>query len=121
MPLNDARNEPGYVCGRIIASFELIAAQDGKMLPRNDLNLSATAPKYTIPRLRAGVVCKALAHMRPRDRRRVEAFEEHLSSLFEMLDSIPERLDQTQRMQYVLGEAHQKVVGLPPYGPIRGR
>ncbi|MEW1657927.1 type I-C CRISPR-associated protein Cas8c/Csd1 [Streptomyces sp. NPDC093707] len=113
MPLDDTHNTPGYVCGRIIAAYELIADWEGKELPLNDLNLSATNPMYTIPRLRAGVVCKALARMRLRNPQGVDRVEAYLSDLVARLDCIPERLDMRQQTDYVLGHAHQKVVGLP--------
>ena len=113
MPLNDTRNTPGYVCGRIIAAYELIVAQVGKELSPNDLSLSATNPVYTIPRLRTGLVRKALASMRPQNPQSVARVETYLSDLVARLDRFPERLDPEQRAEYVLGEAHQKVVGLP--------
>lgn len=113
MPLNDTRNTPGYVCGRIIAAYELIAAQVGQELPLNDLNLSATNPVYTIPRLRAGQVGKALARMRKQNPDGVARVEAYISDLVARLDHFPEQLDPEQRAEYVLGEAHQKVVGLP--------
>lgn len=113
MPLDDTRNTPGYVCGRIIAAYELIAAQVGKELSLNDLNLTATHPVYTIPRLRAGLVCKALARMREQNPQGVARVEAYLSELVARLDHFPERLDPEQQAEYILGEAHQKVVGLP--------
>jgi hypothetical protein len=33
VPLNDTHNTPGYVCGRIIAAYELITAQVGRSCP----------------------------------------------------------------------------------------
>jgi hypothetical protein len=113
VPLNDSRNTPGYVCGRIIAAYELIAAQVGREVSLNDLNLSATHPVYTIPRLRAGLVCKALARMRKQNPQGVARVEAYISDLVARLEHFPERLDPEQRADYVLGEAHQKVVGLP--------
>ncbi|MGW0844235.1 type I-C CRISPR-associated protein Cas8c/Csd1 [Streptomyces sp. NPDC002787] len=113
MPLNDSRSTPGYVCGRIIAAYELIAAQVGQELPLNDLNLSATHPIYTVPRLRAGQVHKALARMRRQNPDGVARVEAYISDLVARLDHFPETLDPEQRAEYVLGEAHQKVVGLP--------
>ncbi len=113
MPLDNSRNTPGYVCGRIIAAYELIAARVGEELPLNDLNLSATHPVYTIPRLRAGQVRKALARMRRRSPARVARVEAYIADLVARLDHFPEHLDPEQRAEYVLGEAHQKVVGLP--------
>lgn len=112
MPLDDTRTTPGYVCGRIIAAYELIAARVGKELSLNDLSLTATNPVYT-HRLRAGLVCKALARMREQNPQGVARVEAYLSELVARLDCFPERLDPEQQAEYVLGEAHQKVVGLP--------
>ncbi|MFD8609372.1 type I-C CRISPR-associated protein Cas8c/Csd1 [Streptomyces sp. NPDC059631] len=113
MPLDDTHNTPGYVCGRIIAAYDLIVTRAGEELSLNDLNLSATNPAYAIPRLRAGLVCKALARMRPRNPQGVARVEAYLSDLVARLDDFPKRLDLEQQAEYVLGEAHQKVVGLP--------
>ncbi|MDW6057936.1 type I-C CRISPR-associated protein Cas8c/Csd1 [Streptomyces sp. FXJ1.4098] len=112
MPLDD-RDTPGYICGRIIAAYELIADQAGQQLPSADLDLSATHPMYAVPRLRAGQVRKALARMRKEDPQGVARVEAYLSDLVAKLDRFPERLDMEQRAEYVLGHAHQKVVGLP--------
>ncbi|WP_055534634.1 type I-C CRISPR-associated protein Cas8c/Csd1 [Streptomyces graminilatus] len=113
MTLNDSRNTPGYVCGRIIAAYELIAAQVGQNLPLNDLNLSATHPVHTIPRLRAGQIRKALARTREQNPEGVARVEAYIADLVARLDHFPQSLDSEQRAEYVLGEAHQKVVGLP--------
>lgn len=113
MPLNDSRSTPGYVCGRITAAYELIVAQVGQELSLNDLNLSATHPLYAIPRLRAGQVCRALARTRKLNPDGVARVEAYIADLVAMLDRFPERLDLEQRAEYVLGEAHQKVAGLP--------
>ncbi|MFJ5951326.1 type I-C CRISPR-associated protein Cas8c/Csd1 [Streptomyces noursei] len=113
MPLDDTRDTPGYVCGRIIAAYELIAAQAGQQLPPADLDLSATHPIYTIPRLRAGQVRQAIAHTRRQNPRGAARTEEYIADLVAKLDRFPERLDMKQRAEYVLGHAHQKVVGLP--------
>lgn len=118
MPLNDNRNTPGYVCGRIIAAYELIVAQAGQELPLNDLTLSATNPLYVLPRLRAGQVGKALARARKQNPGGVARVEEYISGLVAKLDSFPKMLDLEQRADYVLGEAHQKVAGLP-FRPAR--
>ncbi len=113
MPLNDTRSTPGYVCGRIIAAYELVAAQIGQELSLNDLNLSATHPVYTIPRLRAGQVRKALARTRKQNPDGVARVEAYISDLVARLDHFPDQLDPEQRAEYVLGEAHQKMAGLP--------
>jgi hypothetical protein len=113
VPLNETLNTPGYVCGRIIAAYELIAAQVGQQLPLNDLNLSATHPLYTIPRLRAGQVSKALARTCKQNPDGVARVEAYIADLVARLDHFPEQLSLEQRAEYVLGEAHQKVAGLP--------
>lgn len=113
MPLDDIRDTPGYICGRIIAAYELIAEQAGQQLPLSDINLSATHPMYTIPRLRAGQVRKALARMRRQNSPGAAHAEAYLAELVARLDRFPERLDLEQQAAYVLGHAHQKVVGRP--------
>jgi hypothetical protein len=68
---------------------------------------------YTIPRLRAGQVGKALARTRKVNPGGVARVEAYISDLVARLDHFPEHLDPEQQAEYVLGEAHQKVVGLP--------
>lgn len=113
MPVDDTRNTPGYVCGRIIAAYELIAHRAGVELPLQDLRLSATSPVYTVPRLRTGPVRKALASMRPKNPEAVARIEDYLSGLVARLDDFPQRLDMRQQAEYLLGQMHQKAAGLP--------
>jgi hypothetical protein len=113
VPLNDSQNAPGYICGRIIAAYELIMTRADQELSQNDFSLSATNPVYVLPRLRAGQVAKALARMRQRNPHGVARVEAYIADLVARLDSFPERLDVEQSAQWTLGEAHQKAAGLP--------
>lgn len=113
MPLDDNCNDPGYVCGRLMAAYELIVTRAGGELSVNDLTLSATNPVYVLPRLRAGQVQKALGRMRRRNPAWVARVENYIADLTARLDEFPKRLNVEQGSQWVLGEAHQKVVGLP--------
>ncbi|MFF4934933.1 type I-C CRISPR-associated protein Cas8c/Csd1 [Streptomyces griseofuscus] len=113
MPLNDSHSAPGYVCGRLIAAYELIVNRTGQELPLNDLTLSATNPAYVLPRLRARQVQKALARMRRQNPGGTARVEDYIADLAARLDDFPKRLDSEQGAQYILGEAHQKGAGLP--------
>jgi CRISPR-associated protein Csd1 len=113
VPLNNTSTDPGYVCGRLTAVYELIAERDGNELSVNDLTLSATNPIYTLPRLRATLVNKTLARLRPRDPQGVRQVEDYLSELTAKLTEFPKRLTPRQQSQYVLGHAQQKLTGFP--------
>lgn len=113
MPLDDSHNDPGYICGRLMAAYELIVTRAGGELSLNDLTLSATNPVYVLPRLRAGQVAKALGRMRRRNPAWVRRVEEYIADLTARLDEFPKHLNVEQGSQYILGEAHQQKVGLP--------
>jgi len=111
--LDESRDDPGYVCGRITAVYELVVERVGGELSVNDLTLSATNPMHTLPRLRATLVARALARLRPGDPDGVRRAEDYLSELMEKLDAFPRQLDSEQQSCYVLGHAHQKGAGVP--------
>lgn len=113
MPLSDTNTDPGYICGRLTAAYELIAEQIGRELPLNDITLSATNPIHTLPRLRVGLVSQALARLRVNRPQEVSRVEKYLSELAEHLDAFPRSLTPEERACYVLGYEHQKAVGLP--------
>lgn len=113
MPLNNTATDPGYICGRLTAAYEIVAEQVGRQLPINDLNLSATNPMHVLPRLRAGLVSEALARLRTDNPQAVRRVEDYIAELTDHLDEFPRQLTLTERSRYVLGHAHQRIAGLP--------
>jgi hypothetical protein len=96
-----------------MAAYELIVTRAGGELSLNDLRMAAIFPIHVLPRLRAGQVQKALGWMRRRNPAWVARVENYIADLTARLDEFPKSLNVKQQSQYVLGEAHQQVVGLP--------